>query len=250
MQFDLWIQRNPGQNLSVDLLHRAARAYPYLYKAFDYTSDISLEEYFGSLKPDSHWTEELTSWHRQFTSWIPQEILAWWLPWFYSEANLEPMPLAWWQYRALAFIVAKINNQIIGVAALTLVIGDGKQGTGTFKGRKICYEIRGAVIAPAYRGRGIFGYLVEALLAEARMLGHYPTFLATRNAGLHGALLRREVTRPIVPERDGLDYLACWHAPFRDSCTECPLLPGNAIWWRTDLPLPAGECRDRFSEDP
>jgi GNAT superfamily N-acetyltransferase len=248
MLIDLWISRNPRPTLTGEILLKAVKACPDLYDGFDHTK-ISLELYLGSLKPNKSWAEELVTWHRQFTNWIPQEILTWWLPWFDQEPNLEPMPLVWWQHRALALVAARIKGKIVAVAALTVVIGDGTQGTGAFQGNQICYEIRGAVIAPAYRGLRIFSYLVEELLAEARMLGRYPTFLATRNPGLRKALLERESTRPINPSMAALNETLCWHRPAYDSCTECPMLPGNAMWWRTDMPLSPGESRDRFSQD-
>ena len=232
---------NPRPPVCARLYLQVSRHAPEIYEAYAYAAE-PFDEFVAGLRPADTWPPDLAAWHAEATSWLCPDVLDWWLPWFEFEPGLEPMPLRWWLRRALVVAAAMDGPDVIGAGALTIVIGDGRQGTRGFEDREICYELRGVVVQNAYRGCGIFKRITELLLAHARRLGGLPTFLATSNPVLRSAIQRRNSADP---RRDLMNQIICWH-PGWLPCIECTRLPGNTWWWATDRPLPDGEDHDHF----
>jgi GNAT superfamily N-acetyltransferase len=211
-----------------------------------------VDEYFCGLAPAAGWSETMLRWYQSANLWIPRRIVDWWLPWFEREHYLEPMPLAWWRRRALAFAVAKDGDRLIAVCILTISYGGlGWQSNDSF-------EIRSAVVEPGYRRRGIFKRLVVELLKEAQRWSAcrlpdlwIPTVVASRNPGLQGWFKRLEVElagRFMGGHSEIKDILqlACWHPGRSPVCEICPRVSGNAWGWPTHRLLDPGVSWDQF----
>jgi len=236
------VYRNPLPPLTPDLIRALGSGAINMDEFGDSCHGLLLDEYICNTRLGGEAPSDLREWREISTGWIPQHVFDWWLPKFANEENLQSMPLGWWYRRARAVVAANVGEAVVAAGALTTVIGDGTQGTLTYQTKDLCYEIRATVVEEAYRGNGIFKKVVERLLAEARHRGDLPTVLVTDNEVLRNVIRRQTLTAPAVIGLDNLCQALCWcPSPRFPPCDTCPTLPGRALTWRTDLPLPLGE---------
>lgn len=250
MKFTVEIHQNPRPPLTPDILQQlAAHNERLVQRAIE--SKEGLAEYLCGVKSTSTWRDEETRrWHKTLASWMPKQALDWWLPWFEIEPTLVAMPLGWWRWRALALVVIRCRRQIVAMGALTIVIGNGYQGHNDFRGVALFYEIRGLVVDPTYRGQGLSRHLINALVAQATKLGSVPTLMATQNPQLQASIARQQSVRPAFPGDRSYRSLACWcPRPPQPLCPECPIRPGNTLWWPTHLPARPAKEQDSLLQE-
>jgi GNAT superfamily N-acetyltransferase len=222
--------------------YAVARAAPYLtWDAED--EHIPTDVYYCDQEPGRDWSEPMLEWHFAATSWIPRELLGWWLPWFDREEYLDSMSLGWWRARGVAIVAAKDGDTFAGVGVLTKVIADEGWQAGFPGSSELAYEIRSVVVAPEYRRRGVFTRLCRELVDEAVRLSRprqaearHWTFIASRNPSLQRRFLwwRSELNEAQRGELDAILTMSCWNSKrLHPPCRLCPRVLGNAFAWPT-----------------
>ncbi len=82
-------------------------------------------------------------------------------------------------------------------------------------------EIRTVAVEPAYRGAGIGGRIVRALVRDARRQGIGRVFCLTRRTSFFARLRFQQVPREVFPHKIWNDCLGC---PRLSSCDEVTML--------------------------
>jgi len=102
------------------------------------------------------------------------------------------------------FVVATVEDEIIGCGALHVVWGD-------------VAEVRSLAVAPDWLGKGIGRLMVEALVQEARSLGLPSVFALTYRQGFFEHMGFRVVPRETLPHKIWGECLDCPNFP---NCNE------------------------------
>ncbi len=127
----------------------------------------------------------------------------------YAECGkMLPRPLAAIYQFLREFVVAELDGQVVGCAALSIFWGD-------------LAEVRSLAVSNAYRGRGIGSRLVRHVLRDARALGIPRVFALTYEVAFFERLGFQRIQRDELPRKIWRDCINC--AKFAE-CDEIALI--------------------------